>query len=191
MEIRFANKLDNFLEIAELIYETDKYIYPAMSNSKSETIKILIEMIKRNTIYNYNNCIVAIHNSHIVGLIVFATKQNVSKNNYDKWINSDIKCNYLIKNYILNCEKNIMDNQISLVCVCVKQDFRRQKIGSSLISYLFQQFPTKEFFLDTLKNNVEAINLYTSLGFKIMQECKGFNKKYQRKPICYHMIKNN
>lgn len=189
MEIRFANKLDNFSEIAELIYETDKYIYPAMSDSKKETIKILVEMITQNTIFNYTNCLVAIHNSHIVGLIVFATKQNVSKNNYDKWLTLDTKCNFVIKHYILKCEKDIQDNQISLVCVCVKANFRRQKIGSSLISFLFKQFPSQEFLLDTLKNNVAAINLYKSLGFKIIQENKGFNKKYQRKPICYHMIK--
>lgn len=188
MEIRVAKKSDNLNQVAQLIYETDNYIYPAMSENKEQTIKILIEMIKSNTIYNYNNCIIAIQDSQIVGLIVVLKPAN-STSNYDKWLNSNKMCKHVIENYILKCEENLQHNQISIICVCVKTEYRRQKIATQMLYYLFNMFPNQHFQLDTLKTNLAAINLYKSVGFQIEEEHKGYNRFYQRKPICYNMKK--
>ena len=74
-------------------------------------------------------------------------------------------CKHVIENYILKCEENLQDNQISIICVCVKTEYRRQKIATQMLYCLFNMFPNQHFQLDTLKTNLAAINLYKSVGF--------------------------
>ena len=190
MEIRRARASDNFREIAELIYETDKFIYPNLATSKSEAIDIIIDMIKSRTIYNYKNCLIAIENSCIVGLICYTQKTSV-KNCYDKWLSSDNKLKHVIENYILKCEEELKESEIAFTCVCVKAEYRRRKIASRLIQYMFHLFPNRYFYLYTLKQNFAAINLYQSMGFETIKEQKGYNYYYKRKPIIYLMGKQN
>lgn len=188
MKIRIANKNDNIKEIAELIYETDEYIYANMGDSKQQVINYLIEMINSNTIYNYKNCVLAIKNSHIVGLVVFTIHDDIVYH-YDKWIDLNKKIRHVIENYILKCNDKKNYPFIELTCVSVKPEHRRQKVATKLINYLFYLFPTKCFQLSVLKQNKAAINLYSSLGFQISKEEKGYNSYYKHKPIIYKMVK--
>lgn len=190
MEIRKAKASDNLKEIAELIYETDKYIYPNLATTKDKAISIIIDMIKSRTIFNYKNCLIAIDNSCIVGLICY-TRKTSPPNCYDKWLYSDDKLKHVIENYILKCEAESKESEIALTCVCVKAEHRRQKIAAKLIQHMFQLFPNKYIYLYTLKHNSAAINLYQSMGFKIINEQKGYNCYYKHKPLVYLMGKQN
>ena len=190
MEIKIATIKDNFCQIAELIYETDSYIYPSAFTDKQHAISTLTEMIKSQTIFNYNNCLVATINDQIVGLVVFVSKKTSSSNNYDKWISHSKELSHMIKNYIYKVEKEQKDNTVELVCVCIKKQYRRQKIATKLINHLFLAHQQSNFQLYTLQNNFSAINLYKSLGFSISQEAKGYNSFRKRKPKVYFMTKN-
>lgn len=188
MEIRIAKITDNLKEIAELIYETDPYIYPSISANKNESISVLIEMIKENTIYNYKNCLVAIDGDNILGLIVLSTLSSSNQNNYELWENRNNGLNYFVNRYIKLCEKQLSANEIYLTCVCTNKLYRRKKVATKLLQHVLNSSETI-FRLDVLQNNTPAINLYKSLGFEIEKETTGFNKKYYKKPLIYSMVK--
>lgn len=189
MEIRVANSTDNLQNIAKLIYETDPYIYPSISKNKNDAINILVEMIKSNTLFNYNNCLIAVENSNIVGLIVFNTLENTKLNNYYFWENRTEELKYFVTNYINICEKQLHHNEIYLTCVCTNKLFRRKKVATKLLQHLLKMNNNKNFRLDVLQNNTPAINLYKSLGFEMQKEDKGYNKKHYKKPLIFSMVK--
>ena len=189
MEIRVANSTDNLQNIAKLIYETDPYIYPSISKNKNDAINILVEMIKSNTLFNYNNCLIAVENSNIVGLIVFNTLENTKLNNYYFWENRTEELKYFVTNYINICEKQLHHNEIYLTCVCTNKLFRRKKVATKLLQHLLKMNDNKTFRLDVLQNNTPAINLYKSLGFEMQKEDKGYNKKHYKKPLIFSMVK--
>jgi len=190
MEIRIANKHDDFNQIAELIYDTDQYIYPTSFSDKESAIAILSEMINSQTIFNYNNCLIATINNEIAGLVVFATKESIVNNDYSQWRKVSPELFHMIENYIENVEKSLQNNVLELVCVCIKNKYRRQKIGTSLITYLLTKEEDYNFQLHTLKKNLPAINLYQSLGFTITKELKGYNGFKKRKPFVYLMTRH-
>ncbi len=189
MEIRIAKTTDNLRNIAELIYETDPYIYPSISPNKNDAVNILIEMIKSNTIFNYNNCLIAIEKNDILGLIVFTTVENANLNNYSFWKNKNDELNYFVSNYVKICEKHLQHNETYITCVCTSKLYRRKKVATKLLQQLFNIRNNKTFRLDVLQNNLPAINLYKSLGFEIQKEDKGYNKKHYKKPFIFSMVK--
>ena len=190
MEIRVANKNDNKKEIAELIYDTDKYIYPYWFKSVENSIKTLSEMIDGETIYSYDKCLVAIKDNKIIGLLVFATKENIKNNDYRKWINQSFESSHVIKNYIISTEKEIKDNMACAICVCVNKAYRRQGIGSELFRAFAKMFKSYTLQLDVLQINTPALGLYKSMGLKVEKEYYGYNGYRMRKPLCYSMIKS-
>lgn len=55
------SKIEDYEKLAELIYETDPYIYPAMFQNKEDAIKILAATIKRgdDNLFKKENIFVA------------------------------------------------------------------------------------------------------------------------------------
>ncbi len=61
-----------------------------------------------------------------------------------------------------------IDNEYHLNNIAVHQKFRRNKIGTKLLEYLFQQLinlNVKKVFLEVSANNLAARKLYESMGF--------------------------
>ena len=189
MEIRIANSTDNLQNIAELIYETDPYIYPSISQNRNDAVNILTEMIKSNTLFKYDNCLIAVEKNNVVGLIVFSTVENKTDNEYGVWLNKNDSISYFINKYVKVCENQINENEIYLTCVCTNKLYRRKKVATKLIQQLFEMYNNKNFKLDVLQNNLPAINLYKTLGFEIQKEDKGYNKKNHKKPLIFSMVK--
>ena len=82
MIIRKLKKSDNLKQAAKLIYLTDPYIYPYWFEDNIEKgIQTLTQMLQEPTIFSYKNCIAAIVNKQVVGLIVYVTKNSIKNKN--------------------------------------------------------------------------------------------------------------
>lgn len=75
------------------------------------------------------------------------------------------------KGYII-----IMDNgiEIEILKIGVIEDFRKQKIGSKLLNYLFEM--EKEIFLEVRENNIVGQNFYENNGFIKIGKRKNYYK---------------
>lgn len=75
------------------------------------------------------------------------------------------------KGYII-----IMDNgiEIEILKIGVIEDFRKQKIGSKLLNYLFEM--EKEIFLEVRESNIVGQNFYENNGFIKIGKRKNYYK---------------
>lgn len=180
---RRAKKSDNFMEIAELIYETDPYIYPFWFNNNLDAAKkFLVEkMSERGFIFHYENIYVAYDTTidKIIGMIC-ALDKSVDLN-YDYSAMEKINSNYKItvNKYIKGVIDEVINNDfLYLSNVCIDTDYRGKKIGTKLLGYYISQMEKagfEKFALDCLLHNLRAKNLYHRLGFVEIAEVVGFD----------------
>ena len=194
MEIRFANKNDNKLRIAELLYETDRYIYPYWFKTKQEGIKVLSSLLdEHDSLFSLNNFIVATMNNQIVGILHFFNGSQNLTFNYSQLANTNFNYNHVVKNYILPLEEKVNKNSAYVFGLRVADAYTRQHIGESLMnSFLKTLKPNTTAMLDVLADNKPALALYLKTGFQIDSTYKGYNGYRMHKPICHSMsqIKN-
>ena len=183
IDLRRARKDDNFEEIAQLIYQTDPYIYPFwFKGSVEEAKKVLPKYIAQpKFIYNYENMYIAYDktNGHIVGLVCAIDHTMDLSYDYSELENLNPESAFIVKNYIKLLIDEVQDNKcMYIVNCCVDKEFRSKRIGTVMLGNflkLMEQagYDTIEF--DCLLHNVRAKNLYHSLGFKEMYTGIGFN----------------
>ena len=191
MLIRKAKKSDNFGDIGKLIYLTDPYIYPYWFNNNIEEAKsIFVKLLYRKCVFNYKNCIVAIKDNKIVGLILVVSKENKITDKIEDIKKVNFNYKYTIEKYVEKAYEYCNNDIVYILNVCVLPEYRNHKIGSRLMAYLMQNFQDKEFFLEVLANNIPAHKLYEKFGFKKVHEAKGFSG-YKKPDVDIHiMIKN-
>lgn len=76
-----------------------------------------------------------------------------------------------------------VQDEAELLRICVKQEHRREKIGSLLIEQAIStldQSSVERIHLEVREDNTPAIKLYQSIGFKKV----GKRKAYYSKPLC-------
>jgi len=200
---RRANKDDNMEQIAELIYDTDPYIYPYwFENNKEKCIKFMkSEMLKDGFIFNYNNFYVAYDSTinKIVGVICAIDKSVDLVYDYDRLCEFNDYYRITIEKYIkpiLNEVSEFDDNTIYIPNVCIDKNLRGKKIGTKLMGYFISQMEKSgfnKFALDCLLHNLPAKNLYHSMGFKEMKLIDGFsgNENKVVEVVCFFRKKGN
>lgn len=181
---RRATKEDNMEEIAELIYDTDPYIYPYwFQKDKEKCLEFFKnEILKEGFIFNYNNLYVAYDSTadKIVGVICAIDKSVNLEYDYKTLENVNDNYKTTIEKYIkpiLDEVEELDDKTIYIPNVCIDNNLRGKKIGSRLLGYYISQMEKagfEKFALDCLLHNLPAKNLYHSLGFKEMKLMNGF-----------------
>lgn len=185
IHFRRAKKGDNMEEIASLIYDTDPYIYPFwFHDDKDACIEFLKdEMLKDGFIFNYNNLYVAYDTTaeKIIGVICGVDKSVNLEYDYKSLEKVDDNYKIVINEYIqpiLNEVSEDDEETLYLPCACIDKNFRGKQIGTKLFGYFISQMQRagfKKFKLDCLLHNLQAKNLYHSLGFKEMKLTTGFS----------------
>lgn len=139
-------------------------------------------------VFNYNNIYVAVDKStnNIVGLVValdptvnldfdYSNCMKINKNHKDT-----------IEKYVDECIKDVLNNDAMYIMNCaVLEECRGRRIGTKLLGHFISNMERagfKDYRLDCLLHNLRAKNLYHSLGFKEMEEVKGFGG-YVKDPI--------
>ena len=184
---RRATKEDNMREIAELIYDTDPYIYSFwFNNNKERCIEFLNEeMKKEGFIFNYNNLYIAYDKTlnKIVGILCAIDKSLNLEYRYEELQKVNDNYKITVAQYIMPIidEVKSYDNEtIYIPNVCIDKSLRGRKIGTKLLGYYIKQMEKEgfnKFALDCLLHNLPANNLYHSLGFREMKLINGFDGK--------------
>lgn len=172
--IRKANQEDNFADIAQLIYETDEYIYPYwFHDSVEEARKVLPSLMKEEGFFfNYKSIYVAIdkNTNKIVGFVCIVEPETNLDYNYEELINSCRSYEFTIKNYIMKLIEEIKELQLPYISnVCVNKEYRGRKIAQTMLNKILEEKKPyyRKFLLDCLKDNPSALRVYQKLGFEI------------------------
>lgn len=165
---------DDFDQIAELIYETDDYIYPYwFHDSKEECKKVLVPLMKKEGFFfYYKSLYVAVDKitGKIVGLTCFISPDISLDFDYSFLRETDDHYAFTIDNYIMELIKEVRDLKLPYVSnVAVHHDYRGKRIGSIMLGHVIAENRDlyKKILLDVLSNNPSAIKLYQKLGFEI------------------------
>ena len=90
--------------------------------------------------------------------------------------------------FIYCMPKGVFGSYPYLHIICVKESCRGNGIGSLLISYFEEKYPSDKYFLTVDDFNVNAKKLYERLGY----QCVGLLPDFYKKGIdCYVMMKRS
>ncbi len=170
---------DNFERIAELIYETDDYIYPYWFNDDIEECKkVLSKLMKEEGFFfNYKSMYIAIDKktNEIIGLTCFVTPETNLDYDYEPLRQKNERYKFTIDEYIYGLISEIKEYNAPYVSnVAVYHNQRGRKIGSIMLKsvILSNKEIYKKILLDVLADNPSAIRLYENLGFRKTSEPK-------------------
>ena len=163
LEIQPFYNLNQLDDLADLIIETDPYIYPCFTKDK-ETLKKLLLV---DGPLNYKNIIIAEHNGKLVGQITIFNNTN-AYNIESK--NKEIQ--HVIDNYFNTFTAENYENGY-IIALSVLPEYRRCGVGRALMNYVVNRNLADT--LDCLADNERALNLYDSFGFeKVGEEYIGY-----------------
>lgn len=179
---------DDLGTVARLIYQTDPYIFPYLYKQFDDrTEKILVSMIKRDTIYHYRNIKVAKWNGRIVGMIVWKrapiaiSKREMELCFTENGVTPDEDFERVYAEYYHLLQEEPQGIYIANVCVLPSE--RDKKVGRKMLERFLEYGET--YHLETVKANTAAFRLYSSLGFTVDYEYPGFTAV-----PCYRMSRN-
>ena len=193
--VRKANKDDDMKKISELLYKTDKYIYPywfgSLKKCREELTPLLLE---DNFFFNINNLYVAYLDDikEIVGVACIIDKSVDLSYDYSKLKKINDRYRFTIENYIEGLIKEVRESEFAYISnVCVDENYRGRHIGNIMISKIIDIYKEKlfkEIVLDVVAANPGAIKLYQNLGFEQFTEIfRGFNDPKKKKPEVFSM----
>ncbi|WP_244594315.1 GNAT family N-acetyltransferase [Leptospira ryugenii] len=73
--------------------------------------------------------------------------------------------------YALICETPW---EVEIFRIATLPNYHRLGVATFLLHSLFQEFPSKDFFLELRENNKTALNLYQKVGFGILETRKNY-----------------
>lgn len=195
LEFRKATSEDNLEEIAELIYNTDEYIYPYwfgnVENCKRELSSLMVD---DKFFFNVNNLFVAVDksNNKIIGVTCVVDKNTDLSYDYSELRNKNKRYEFTIDNYIKGLIDEVNGVDFAYISnVCVNAEYRGKQIGKQMLMHVIDVYRKKyfkEIILDVLAHNTGAIKLYQNLGFEQISEIfEGFNGPDEEKPDVFSM----
>ncbi len=192
VSVRPMRQDDDMDKIAELIYKTDDYIYPAAFGTAKNLKKFLSIAIKqRGGIFSLENIKIALLNDKIVGIAIVLSEpitskmdcsriSSLSKNIPDSFIHT-------YKNYFEKIEDTAgYEKEDYLLCLSVDSRYRGLHIGRRLLKQIIIGSNDKNVNLDVIINNLSAVKLYKNCGFSVVDELTGYAYSGEP-PVCYTM----
>lgn len=189
-------------DVAELIYDTDPYIYPALFGDGPDGVKNAARILpvvfesNRDAMFAKGNLFVLSDADEIVGLILWHKGSM-------KWDLQEILAAARRESILLYAEdvkkvsKEYVDSQymardenkndtISVINVCVKRGLRGCGAATYMMNCFIADHMKENMELTVLADNVHAIELYKKFGFAVVRESMGFSRNNQ-KPRCFIM----
>lgn len=194
-EFRKANREDNLLEIAALLYNTDPYIYPYWFGSLDNCLNVLPKLLlEEKFFFNINNLYILIDKSNrkIIGVICVLDKNDDLDYDYSKLLQVNDRYKFTIENYIFGLIKEVKNSEFAYISnVCIDKDYRGKHLGNMMLNWLIDIYKKsifKELALDVIKDNGAAVKLYENIGFEQSSEVfKGFSAPNEERPDVFSM----
>lgn len=199
---RQFQKEDYMRGAAQLIYGTDKYIYPYWCSKVADFVDEITPLLQKpGFIFNYQNLYGAFHQtSHGVemphGLFAILDSNSQLDFDYSQLKAIDARHRFVIENYIdeLLEQRRTMPNRALLgICLNIDPSFRKRGLAEKLMSIALDEKSGQgynEFYFDCLRDNQAALNLYQKLGCKITGNGIGFDGTEHSSVKIYHLVLN-
>lgn len=194
--VRHADKNDDFISIAKCIYYTDPFIYPTAfgddPDNAAKAIAVLMDVDQ--CILNYKNIYVATINNAICGILLYNEDGAVwdAEKYYElikEFSANKVQFEYASNYYFIEESEKPAENHIEIVAVCVSAEHRRKGIANTIIKTFTEEKGHKILTLDVLADNSSAIKTYEKAGFSATERYKGFGPSLDKRPDCYHMVR--
>lgn len=182
-------------QIAELVWDTDEYIYPAMFCSRGDALRVLPELIRRgDKMFCPENIFIAKAGDDAVGLILWHKgplgwtptlfQQVIS----EFGITQTPYFQKVFREYFQDYNHTASDTT-AIINVCVHKTAQGQGIGTRMMQE-FLSSPTTVLpaELYVLAENPAAVYLYQKFDFAITETINGFSSDDRALP-CYRMRK--
>ena len=193
--IRKPTSDDDLEKIAELLYNTDPYIYPywfeTLDKCKKELTPLLLE---KNFFFALDHLYITIdsNNNDIIGVICIIDKNDDLSYDYSELKKKNERYKFTIENYIEGLIEEVDNADFAYISnVCVDANYRGKHIGKTMLNYVIDIYKKKLYdyiVLDVLAENPGAIKLYQNLGFEQFTEVfQGFNDPTKKRPDVFSM----
>jgi len=186
---------DDIDRISKLIYETDPFIYPAMFGSYINTKKLMPYLIEHHDpMFKLQNIFVAQEEGRIIGIVLWVkgsliwTPELIKEACIAENVPVSEYLDLVAKEYVESYNKD-REAVINIINVCVLQEYRGVGIGEEMMKAFFDQHKCSSYELCVLKENENAVKLYTKLGFVQEVEYRGFTVD-ERVVYAYKMLRN-
>ena len=198
LEIDILSHPSDYRETAAIIYDTDPYIYHDLFGNIENAQKILCLCFDNPDSVFYKSAVYIVKSKQtgeVISSALFHTNEftwdsNVMLRDFEKAgivppESFFAAAEYMIKTY------NYRKIGCSMCNISVKKAYRRQGIAYFMLTELLARNNKNTVELTVLKDNVNAINLYKKLGFKIIGEpFKDYGGYKLPDEYCYKMLLN-
>ena len=189
---------ENQTALAELIFDTDSYIYPAMfGNRENASIVLPLLFYSSDSMFRLENFYIANKDGQIIGLLLWVkgrlnwSPELLRTVSLRAGIQPSPYLDLVAREYVDKYAENEKRNVISIINLCVSSEFRGRGVGRTLMQRFIEQHHDSTFELCALAGNMAAVHLYRSLGFEIVERYNGFSIDHkqldaivmQRKPM--------
>lgn len=185
----------NFRELADLIYDTDPYIYPAMFGNRDNAARLLpLLFCGEDSMFCLENVFAAFCRRRIVGLLLW-------KKGRLKWSPELLKrlaekngveispyLDDVAKKYVDMYADEDREDIVSLINLSVSGELRGRGIGRAIMEHFFAKRHGRSYELCVLADNKNAVHLYRSLGFEPVEYYLGFSVQ-DSPPYAFRMRK--
>ncbi len=182
-------------KIAALIYQTDKYIYPALFGTKANAKRRLPPMMQEKCVFHYSNIRVAELNGKIVGVAVVLDKQpeeDIDLSHLRMKSAQHVFEHYFRKENHFGKKNASSDSaaESNILCLCVDPKARGKGVGRTLLAAVMHEKRQRRIVLTVLKENDTACSLYEKHGFEKKEALGGYAYK-GKGPDCFKMVKES
>ena len=185
--VRPYKENDNKQVIAELIYDTDPYIYPSAFGEKADLKKNLAKLLVRKGLFSAEHITLAFKDKKIIGILLFVGKEddlNIDINGL--WLPDSF--DDVNEKYFGEISNTVKDNSKYIACVSVDKKYRDQGVGEALLRYVIRDNPMSVLKLDVLDDNNGALKLYGKYLFNQHGEIRNGYSYDGNPPMCREMI---
>ena len=196
---------EQYSDIAQLIYDTDPYIYPALfgegSEGRSNAVRLISALLQSNAdiMFAKKNLFVLCMGTEITGLILWY-KGCMNWNPNALLQAADHMGIVLNRENVIKVSREYIDNRytdsdadenqtLALINVCIKSDLRSCGAATYMMDCFLANHGKEKMELTVLADNTPAVNLYKKSGFFVVRESDGFSLS-EPKPRCLSMKKN-
>ena len=181
------------VDLAGLIYDTDKYVYPPLfSRKQAKEILPLLFASNEDSMFTLDNIFCAMIEKRIVGLILhrrgpltwdadklleYASTLNITLPDTVRTVEQD---------YFKGYEATAADTTAILNC-CVNSNYRMRneiRLGTRMMQAFIEQHPER-LELYVLQETKAAMRMYLRTGFKLAGKCNGFSVDRRELPCFF------
>ncbi|MCL2031847.1 MAG: GNAT family N-acetyltransferase [Methanomassiliicoccaceae archaeon] len=176
LKLRKIESGDDLDQIVNLIYDTDKYLYPDLFGDGDSSRFVLKTLLNKegSRFYHDHYHVATMERNGKEEIVGLAALQRKEENDDHKIIADTFKKNGLkvpdqYENVISYFKKQSASTEYALCNVTVDENYRGQGIGASIVEKIIEiskKTGEPRIELVVLKENIAAIKLYEKFGFK-------------------------